>query len=204
MKNDSDASKNYTQNSNYSDYLLAREGCLWKRVFKVQLPYRLHLWFLNTGKTLDVGCGIGRNLAFLKDGFGVDHNLNCVDICRLRGFSASLPEDFHAAADDYLKVFDTIFFSHVLEHMSLADAKKVLMEYLPYLKSGGRIIILAPQEAGYFSDHTHVSFFDFEAAEFLLQGLGANVVKKYSFPFPRFFGRFFKYNEFVTISEISI
>jgi SAM-dependent methyltransferase len=47
----------------------------WRKLLNVQAPYRSNLRRLAPGFTLDVGCGVGRNLAHL-DGLavGVDAN----------------------------------------------------------------------------------------------------------------------------------
>jgi hypothetical protein len=42
---------------------------------------------------------------------------------------------------------------------------------------------------------------DFEILERINSQSGLAVVKQYSFPFPRLFGRVFKYNEFVSVSK---
>ena len=75
----------------------------------------------------------------------------------------------------------------------------MVARYLPNLRSGGRVIIITPQERGYESDSTHVVFFDFAAGAKLAQALGMTVERQYSFPFPRPFGRLFRYNEFITL-----
>jgi SAM-dependent methyltransferase len=48
-----------------------------------QLPYRTHLRVLKLGATLDIGCGVGRNLATSPAGsVGVDHNDFSIDAAR--------------------------------------------------------------------------------------------------------------------------
>lgn len=57
--------------------------------------------------------------------------------------------------------------------------------------------MITPQERGYRSDDTHVEFLDFDALRQIAESLGLRVERSYSFPFPRWAGRLFKYNEFV-------
>jgi hypothetical protein len=76
-----------------------------------------------------------------------------------------------------------------------------LAQYQPLLKSKGKIIVITPQEAGFKSDDTHVEFMDFGKVKTVFNELQYQTIKQYSFPFPRFVGRFFKYNEFVSIGQ---
>ena len=78
-----------TKGTGYADRLSRLSGVWWKRVFDVQRPYRWNLRRLKLGKTLDVGCGIGRNLINLgPTSVGVDHNPHSVAIAKKKGLSA--------------------------------------------------------------------------------------------------------------------
>ena len=66
----------------YTDRLQRITGRGWKRF--VPDPYRWNLRRLKLGRTLDVGCGIGRCLAFIDgNGVGVDHNEKSVEETRV-------------------------------------------------------------------------------------------------------------------------
>jgi 2-polyprenyl-3-methyl-5-hydroxy-6-metoxy-1,4-benzoquinol methylase len=171
---------------------------LWKRVLDVQAPYRWNLRRLSPGYTLDIGCGIGRNLKHLKGrGVGVDPNRACVAAARSAGLAAFTPEEFSAPAE----TFDSILLSHVLEHVEAAEGRDLIATYLPCLKPGGQVIIITPQEAGYASDQTHRTFLDFASVRRCCEDLNLSVARQYSFPFPRWAGRFFLYNEFVCVAR---
>jgi 2-polyprenyl-3-methyl-5-hydroxy-6-metoxy-1,4-benzoquinol methylase len=149
---------------------------------------------LNPGRTLDVGCGLGRNLRHLDGrGVGVDANTECVALARANGFEAYTPEDLPAGA------FDSLLFAHVLEHLD--EPAQLVAQYLPWLAPHGRLILITPQEQGYASDPTHVRFLDLDALARLCVGLGFAIEKAYSFPFPRWAGKLFKYNEFVVVAR---
>ncbi|NBO39898.1 class I SAM-dependent methyltransferase [bacterium] len=151
---------------------------------------------------MDIGCGIGRNLKNLDgNGVGLDHNPNSVSLCRLRGFQAFTPEDFRTSNFSRLERFDSILVAHVLEHLNYQEQKNLLLEYLPYLKKGGKVVLVTPQERGYASDSTHVSFVTNKEMSQLASELGLEVIKDYSFPFPRSFGKIFIYNEFVLVLQ---
>jgi 2-polyprenyl-3-methyl-5-hydroxy-6-metoxy-1,4-benzoquinol methylase len=148
---------------------------------------------------LDVGCGIGRNLGYLKDpkSVGVDHNDHSVQFANDKGFSAFVPDTFRQKFTSDVGQFQSMLLSHVIEHMTLSEARSLIFEYLPYVKSGGEVIVICPQERGYASDATHVTFFDKQDIEELLTDLGLIPKKSYSYPLPRKFGKAFIYNEIV-------
>jgi SAM-dependent methyltransferase len=194
-----------TANAAYAARLERLEMAWWKRLLDVQRPYRWHLRSLGLGPTLDVGCGRGRNLVNLgsRDGdVGVDHNVESVAAARSRGLKAFVPDEFRASAQAQAGHFDALLLSHVIEHMQPAEARGLMAEYLPYVRGGGRVVLMTPQPAGYRSDPTHVSFTDLDALATIATDLGLKITKRYSFPFPQFVGTFFKHNEFVLVAEV--
>jgi SAM-dependent methyltransferase len=194
-------SDNHTASADYSMRLRRLSGSWWRRLLDVQRPYRWNLNRLAPGTVLDVGCGIGRNLCNLpSSSVGVDHNLASVSRAHEQGLTAYLPSDFHAS-DDAVPKFDSLLFSHVLEHMDERAADALIAEFLPYLKKDGRLLIITPQERGFNSDPTHVRFVDVSALHVHAKRHGFRVIKSYSFPFPRLAGKMFTYNEFVVVAE---
>lgn len=178
----------------YAQRLKRIQTPLWKRLLDVQAPYRWNLRRLKPGRTLDVGCGVGRNLAHLgRDGVGVDPNAACVAEARASGFAAYAPDDLPAG------VFDSVLIAHVLEHLD--DPASLVRTYLPRLRPGGQLILITPQELGYASDETHVQFLDFDRLREVAEAAGLEVERAFSFPFPRWAGRLFKYNEFVVTAR---
>jgi SAM-dependent methyltransferase len=181
---------NPSLHDSYAERLKGRQSPAWKRVLDVQAPYRWNLRQLNPRRTLDVGCGIGRNLRNLGgDAVGVDPNRACVAEARAAGHEVYAPEDLPPG------LFDSLLFAHVLEHVP--EPVPLVAEYLPRLKRGGQLILITPQERGFASDETHVRFLDLEALSEIARQVGLVVERAYSFPFPRWAGRFFTYNEFV-------
>jgi SAM-dependent methyltransferase len=191
-----------TKNESYSERLLNKQTARWKELLDVQAPYRWNLQRLNLGFTLDIGCGIGRNLMNLKgNGVGIDHNLHSVEICRSRGFIAFTPDEFQETAFNLPEKFDSILLAHVAEHMNYLEVINLLDNYTYVLKTNGRLVIITPQEAGFKSDLTHVEFMNFPKLRSIAREVNSKVIKQYSFPFPRIFGNIFKYNEFVSLSQ---
>jgi 2-polyprenyl-3-methyl-5-hydroxy-6-metoxy-1,4-benzoquinol methylase len=174
----------------YAKYLQRIQTPLWKNLLDVQAPYRWNLRRLKPGRTLDVGCGIGRNLVHLMgEGVGVDPNPACVVEARARGCEAFVPDELPAG------LFDSVLIAHVLEHLQEPEA--LVARYVPRLRPGGQLILITPQELGFACDETHVQFLDLADLRRIAENAGLTVERAYSFPLPRWAGALFRYNEFV-------
>ena len=185
-----------TEGESYARRLERAQRVWWKRVLPVQLPYRWNLRRQQLGRTLDVGCGLGRNLTYLPAGsLGVDHNARAVDIARSRGLDAVTVEEFELTAGEQRGRFESILLAHIIEHLPPEDADALVASYLPYLRPGGKVFFVCPQERGYGSDPTHVWFAQAHDLEALCHRVGLQPVKSFSFPFPRSLGKAFIYNE---------
>ena len=191
-----------TSSRGYAARLEALGGAWWKRWLDVQAPYRWNLRRLELGRTLDVGCGIGRNLLHLAgSGVGVDHNPHSVEVARRSGCSAYTSQEFRSSSAAVSSSFDSLLFAHVLEHMALANAIALVGDYLEFLRPDGKVVLIAPQEAGYRSDPSHVEFMDFPILRRILRDNGLGRSSEYSFPLPRPLGRIFVHNEFVVVGR---
>ncbi|WP_421734373.1 class I SAM-dependent methyltransferase [Cellulomonas sp.] len=191
-----------TAGPDYAERLARLESARWKQLLDVQAPYRRHVQRLRLGRTVDVGCGIGRNLESLDPGsVGVDHNPHSVQVARSRGLDAWTDEQFFA--DPVLSApesFDGLLAAHLVEHLPADQILDVVQPYVSVLAPGGRAAFITPMERGYASDATHVRFSDFPVLTELCAQLGLEVRRTYSFPFPRWTGRLFTYNEFVVLA----
>lgn len=191
-----------TAGGDYAQRLQRLELSRWKRLLDVQRPYRWNLRRLRLGRVLDIGCGIGRNLINLDgNGVGVDHNAAAVAVARRRGLTAYTTEEFRASPDAAPASYDALMLAHVMEHVDADVAEGIVTEYLPYLRPGGQVVFITPQEAGYRSDSTHVRFVDLTELARHAHSLGLRVVRAYSFPFPRPAGKVFRHNEFVLVAQ---
>ena len=189
-----------TNELEYTTRLEELSGVRWKKLIGAQAPYRWHIRRVVQGLVLDVGCGIGRNLAHLDGkGVGVEPNSHSVEVARERGLTVYTVEDFRSSQDALPGRYGTILFAHVLEHMEFDEAADLVASYLPYLIPRGRVVVIVPQEAGFHSDRTHVAFVGVDEVARIASSNGLVVENYYSFPFPRFTGRFFRHNETVGI-----
>jgi SAM-dependent methyltransferase len=190
-----------TEGREYAERLIRLQTARWKRLLHVQAPYAWNLRRIHPGLVLEIGCGIGRNLMHLRGkAVGLDHNRFAVEYARSRGLKAFTPDEFERSEYSVPETFDSLLLSHVAEHMRFDELLALLRRYRPLLKAVGRLILICPQERGFASDATHVEYMDFEKLRRAASDAGFDVEREYSFPFPRFMGRFFIYNEFVSLS----
>jgi SAM-dependent methyltransferase len=199
-------SKNNTNSDAYFKELNSNSTKLWKKFLPLQLPYKYNLRRQSLGKVLEIGAGLGRNQAFLDDSVGVEHNPRSAQLCQSMGYRVLTPVNFHEefkSLKGLEAVFDSILMSHVLEHIEYENQVNVLKEYIPFLKSNGKIFLITPQEVGHKSTDSHITWTDFDRLEMIINQIGSEfkIIKSFSFPFPRLFGKVFKYNEFNVLAS---
>ena len=191
-----------TSGEDYARRLQAAQQVWWKKALNVQAPYQWNLRRQHLGRTLDVGCGIGRNLETLGPGsVGVDHNAASVKAASERGLTALTVEEWERSELRRPETFDGILVAHVIEHLDAEDGLALVRDYLPYLRRGGKVFFICPQERGYASDPTHVRFTTGDDLVELSRQVGLEPGPWFSFPFPRWTGKAFLYNEFCVLAR---
>lgn len=191
-----------TEDAGYAARLQRLELARWKTLLDVQTPYRWNVRRACPGRVLEVGCGIGRNLSHLQGrGVGVDHNATSVATARARGLEAYTVADFVDSPRATQGAFDALLVAHVLEHLDEPAGDALLKSYLPFVRPGGRVVLITPQERGWRSDATHVRWVGPLEIAAACQRAGLRIVEQRSFPFPRPAGRVFPYNEFVCVAR---
>lgn len=193
---------NDTRDKKYAEYLIGAQNSGWKSALDVQRPYQNYLKKLDLGDTLDIGCGVGRNLKTLSEkSVGIDHNKFMISHLKDNGFNAFTTDEFDGIIDQYQNYFDSILIAHVIEHLSIEDAKSLINKYRRSLKKQGNILIICPQIKGFGKDSTHVQFHNLETISDLLESMDLRVRIKKSFPFPEFVGRYFAPNEYWVLAS---
>ncbi len=142
--------------------------------------------FLNKylrGKVVDVGCGYGDFLRFVRSSDKIG-----IDVIKYGGFpeSARFINDSVQNVSNYVKNADVVFCSNLLEHFDRDELNVVLESIHSSLKKGGLLIVMQPNfkymYESYFDDYTHKSIFTHISLQDLLKSKGFYPVKIY----PRF------------------
>ena len=117
-------------------------------------------------------------------------------IARSRGHVAFTVDQFLSGEHARPAFYDAILLAHVVEHMTAFAATELLSLYLPYLRPNGKVFFICPQESGFASDDTHVTFTTGVDLMRLASDVGLEPNEWRSFPLPRWAGTMFRYNEF--------
>lgn len=193
---------NSTKESDYTQRLHDVSNVWWKKLLDVQAPYRRNSKRLEMGFVFEIGCGIGRILDHIEgNGVGIDHNADSVEACRQKGYTTFTTDEFNGCEFDKPARFDSLLLAHVIEHMTMDEAVDLINKYKYLIKKNGKLVMITPQESGFSSDPTHVAFADIDDLSRIAEATGFKPIVQQSFPFPRLFGKFFRYNEFVVVGQ---
>lgn len=118
-------------------------------------------------KIIDIGCGMGHFLYYLKkqgykNFWGIDIGLEQIESCR-KNITKNVDriENIFDFLNDKQNYYDLIILNDVLEHFNKDDIIKLLQQLLFSLKVQGRLIIRTPNMANLFAassfyiDFTH-------------------------------------------------
>jgi SAM-dependent methyltransferase len=182
----------------YFEYLRHRSG--WRK--QVRQLYLRDIRQECTGKTIDLGCGVGELLKWLPEGsIGLEINSFAVRYCQAQGLDVAL---YDPASDDYRldgfdqRGFSTLTMNHVLEHLD--NPAQVLFKLFESGKrlSIQRFVFTVPGWKGYLSDPTHRTFVDMAYLEEkgLLNHPYYRLIRARYFPFnSSFFSKKLTHNE---------
>jgi cyclopropane fatty-acyl-phospholipid synthase-like methyltransferase len=141
------------------------------------------------GAILDIGCGAGQMLHFLKDhGFanvsGVDISAEQVALAAARGLQARVADVF-----EYLRgsreEFEAIVALDIVEHFGKSEQIPLFEAIFSALRPGGKLILQTPNGDGLFSaqviygDLTHLTIFNEGSLSQLLQLVGFEALSFY-------------------------
>lgn len=140
-------------------------------------------------KILDIGCGYGEFLCFLRRiGFaqtlGIDLDSKSLEIARSNGAGNLRQAEILTALADYHGEFDLISALDVLEHVPKPRVVEFLTLALGALRSGGTLLCQVPNLAAFYSplfymDFTHETPFTAMSLKQALEMANFNEVKVY-------------------------
>lgn len=171
---DSDEFQNDDLLLKYHNYLLKKS---WKGDFYRKFVLYPAISKRLVGKTLDVGCGIGKFLSFRPNTVGVDINPYNVKYCQDKGLTAYKIEDLWPFEESS---FDSVLLDNVIEHIS--EPTPLLMQINKVLKKGGRLVIGVPGPAGYAYDADHKVFYTEEKLTLLIESIGYKRINSIHMP----------------------
>ncbi|MEU9122744.1 class I SAM-dependent methyltransferase [Streptomyces sp. NPDC048506] len=173
------------------------------RLLPARTPYRRQLRRIGAGAVLEIGCGDGDTLAGCAPGsVGIDHDPQSVARCRARGLTAYTPDAFLAGPHARPCAFDALLTAHVLEHLDDEQVEGLLRAYVRYVRPGGGVLLITPQEAGHRAGPAPVRFTDFALLRAFAESAGLRVRRTYSAPLPRPAGMLLRSNVFVLVGQV--
>ncbi len=144
--------------------------------------------FVAEGTLLDIGCGNGQWIAFMKtlgwDVSGIDFDKDAIDHCAKKNLKVRAGDLIEQHYPN--NFFDAITLSHVIEHLPHPEA--TLKECYRILKPNGRIIVTTPNAESFGLDFfkgywrgleppRHLQVFSVSALQDILISVGFNVIK---------------------------
>lgn len=174
MKTNSEAYKEHLENK----YLPGRDKYL-QWIF-----YPKILRQFNAGEVVDLGCGTGEFVRYLKlrkrEVSGIDNNPFLVKKCVDMGFDVKL--DDITKLENIKQGIGNALCDNVLEHL---DSKQIndFFQAIKYkMCSQGRLVIIVPDSKGFRHDPTHKTFVDRELVEDMCSKYNMQVINAFSHP----------------------
>jgi 2-polyprenyl-3-methyl-5-hydroxy-6-metoxy-1,4-benzoquinol methylase len=162
----------------------------------INLKSEEHLFFLkkfgkNKGKILDVGCGNGFFLKYMKKNDWQELGIEISPRARANAkkLGVKTQSDFRGVG---VEKFDVVMLRFVLEHMR--NPTELLKKVRKYLKKGGILITIVPNDFNplqlstekigikkwWIRQPDHINYFNFESLTFLLQKCGYKPIQKFT------------------------
>lgn len=164
---------------------IKRQFLVWDKYYRRHLPRNEKI------KILDVGCGNGGFLYYLKtvgykDCFGIDIGKEQIELARKLGIENVEVSDIREFLKDKKGNYDVIFARDFLEHFKKEEIFNILRLIYNALSSNGRFILQSPNGESPFSgkyrygDFTHEIAFTRTSLYQILRSVGFRKVRVYS------------------------
>jgi 2-polyprenyl-3-methyl-5-hydroxy-6-metoxy-1,4-benzoquinol methylase len=188
----------------YTEYQVNRS----KIRFFIRSFYIKNILRFVIGRSIDFGCGSGDLLKKLPEGsMGTDINQFSINYCRENSLNVIpyiIENDKYQLNIFNEGVYDTIIFSHVLEHIGNAkETIKTLFTSILRLNIK-RIIIIVPGIKGFLYDNTHKTYIDFDYIykNNLEKLCGYEIIYKKYYPFnSKLLSKYFTHNELIMVYD---
>ena len=133
-------------------------------------------------RLLDIGCAAGNISNFVANKekyYGVDYNEDFVEFGNKKGIKISFCDLSKGKLPFEDNFFDTIWFSHVIEHLHAKEQVAIFNDIYRILKPGGKVIVFAPTPYHWFfwDNNTHVKPCTHGQLESLAQDCGFSIAK---------------------------
>lgn len=139
-------------------------------------------------RILDIGCGWGEFLCYLRDlGYthlsGMDIGAGQVEVARSKGIDAEVADDLPLALAERRGMYDLITLNQVIEHFQKERVLENVRAIAGALKPGGRFIVTTPNAAAFsglvsrYTDFTHELLFTERSLAKVLQAAGFDRVE---------------------------
>jgi 2-polyprenyl-3-methyl-5-hydroxy-6-metoxy-1,4-benzoquinol methylase len=148
-------------------------------------------------KILDIGCGMGQFLSWLKSNgyknfFGIDLSQQMVDFCRKNvTANAQKVESIKEFLQDKNNTYDLIVMLDVIEHISKPDILEDLAVIFKALKKGGKLLIKTNNLASItgsrmrYEDFTHLTGYTEYSLKQVLKIVGFKQIEIRPYAIPR-------------------
>jgi SAM-dependent methyltransferase len=137
------------------------------------------------GSIVDLGCGTGEFLKYLKlknrSFSGSDNNPHLVGLCKKMGFDVVL--DDVTKLENVPSQMENAVIDNVLEHLDKDQINSFFSEAKKKMKAGGTLVVIVPGERGYTYDPTHKTFVNPEIINEMCSVYGLKLVRKFRHPF---------------------
>jgi SAM-dependent methyltransferase len=162
----------------YDEYhAFLKKRTLIGKVYRKFWLYPILCKFLS-GRTLDIGSGIGDFIRFRPNTIGVDINPDNVEYCKAQGLDVRLIEINKLPFEN--EEVDSINMDNVLEHIE--DPTLILKEMTRVLKKNGILLIGVPGILGFKTAPDHEVYYSKEHLEELMVNYGYKAKKIFSMP----------------------
>lgn len=138
----------------------------------------------NNGEIVDLGCGTGEFLQFLKQKnrtfSGIDNNPFLVEKCVSKGFNVKL--DDVCRLENIKENTENALCDNVLEHLDMNQIDIFFAAIKRKMVKGGNLVVIVPDKKGFQHDPTHKTFVNKQIIDKMCSKHEIQLQKSFSHP----------------------